>query len=222
MTVFTATVTSTLKKTLNLVMTDKDDGIESDSVMKKFCEVLTMEDNYEDDLDSAGPGLASEKPEGQEMATGTITEGFKWRYNARTFGLKLIVSDEAIEDSKYPEIIKAGRRLKRAMWKTVDYDATYILIRGFNTAYTYGDGVCLWSTSHPLAQGGTFSNYMATPMSPSRTALIVATTQIRKFPDYDNTIGMTMRVRNMAQRMRWRRVAAAKAWGKSNSAISPQ
>lgn len=184
-TVFTGTIANTLKATLETIVDDKLDNIDKNALMHQWLDVKGMEDNWEDDLESGGPGLASEKPEGAEMSTGTIREGYITRYNARTFALKLIISEEAMEDKKYPAILKAARRLKRAMWKTADIDATNMLVRGFNTSFTGGDGQPLWSNAHTLPNGGTFSNVMATPLSPSRAAVIVATSQIRKYPGHD-------------------------------------
>lgn len=184
-TVFTSSVANALKATLEKVIDDPTDGYESKALMSKWLDIRGMDDAYEDDLESGGPGLASEKPEGTEIATGSITEGYLTRYIARTFALKLIVTEEAMEDKKYPKIINAARRLKRAMWKTADIDATNMLVRGFNTSYVGGDGLPLWSASHTLPHGGTFSNVMATPMSPSKAAVVVATSQIRRYPGHD-------------------------------------
>lgn len=184
-TVFTSSVANALKETLEQVIDDETDGYDTKALLHQWMDEMPMSDNYEDDLESGGPGLASEKPEGQEIATGTIREGYITRYIARTFALKLIITEEAIEDRKYPKIINAARRLKRAMWKTADIDATNILVRGFNTAFVGGDGQPLWSASHSLPHGGTFSNVMATPMSPSKAAVVIATSQIRKFPGHD-------------------------------------
>lgn len=184
-TVFTSSIANSLKETLNDIIDDDTDGVMDDLLMKKWLDVESMSDNYVDDLEYGGPGLAVEKPEGTEVAAGTIKEGYLTRYLARTFALKLIVTEEALEDAKYPKAIAAARRLKRAMAKTIDIDATNILVRQFNTAYVGGDGLPLASASHTLPHGGTFSNLMATPQSPSRAALIVATTQIRKYPGHD-------------------------------------
>lgn len=184
-TVFTGTVANSLKATLDLIVDDNTDGYDKAALLHQWMDEMPMEDNYEDDLESGGPGLASEKPEGAEIATGTIREGYITRYIARTFALKLIITEEAIEDRKYPKIINAARRLKRALWKTADIDATNILVRGFNTAFVGGDGQPLWSESHTLPHGGTFSNIMATPLSPSRAAVVVGTSQIRKYPGHD-------------------------------------
>lgn len=193
-TVFTSTIANSLKETLNVIVDDKSDGYESGLLMKKWCEEMSMKDNYEDDLEMGGPGLASDKPEGTEIALGTIREGFLTRYLARTYALKLIVTEEAMEDAKYPEAIKAAKRLKRSMFKTIDIDATAILQRMFNASYVGGDGVALGSASHTLPHGGTWSNILATPMSPSRMAVIVARTQAAQYPGHDGiTEGATLK-----------------------------
>lgn len=183
--VFTSTIADALKNTLEEIVDDSTDGIESKAVFTKWCDIKSMSDYYEDDLETGGPGLATEKSEGQEIATGTIKEGVLTRYIARTFGLKLMISDEALEDNKYPKVINAAQRLKRALWKTADIDATNMLVRMANTSYVGGDGVCLSNASHTLPHGGTFSNKMSVAMSPSRTALIVARTQVMKYPGHD-------------------------------------
>src|SRR5689334_4682382 len=55
----------------------------------------------------------------------------------------------------------------------------------FNTSFVGGDGLPLASASHTLPQGGTFSNTLAVPQSPSVAAVIVATTQAKKLPGHD-------------------------------------
>lgn len=184
-TVFTSSIANSLKETLEEIVDDDSDGAQDNMVMPRFLTEGKMGDNFVDDLEYGGPGLAPEKPEGTEMQAGTVKEGYLTRYLARTFALKLIVTEEALEDAKYPKAINAAKRLKRALYKTVDIDATNILVRMFSSSYVGGDGVALSSTAHTLPQGGTFSNQMATPQSPSRAALIVATTQMRKFPGHD-------------------------------------
>lgn len=188
MVVFTSTIFAALKNTLKKIITDDSDGYESSLVMKRWIKEMTMEDHYEDDWEIAGPALASEKTEGAEIPTGTITPHYITRYLSRTFGLKLIVTEEAIEDNKYDKVIDAARRLKRSMFKTVDIDATLIFVRMFNTAYAGGDGQPLCSASHPIANGETFSNLMATPLSPSRLAVIAARSQIMKYPDHSGQV----------------------------------
>ena len=183
--VFTSTIVNSLKETLETIDDDKSDGYESGLIFTKYCKVKSMKDHYEDDLEMAGPGLASEMNEGTPLQVGSIREGVLTRYFARKFGLKMVITEEAVEDTKYEQVIDAKKRLKRAIYKTADIDATLMLIRGWNTAYLGADGVPLFSTAHTLPHGGTYSNTLATPMSPSRAAVIQMTSMARKLPGHD-------------------------------------
>ena len=185
--VFTSTLATTLKNTLEKIDRDKNNG-ESDAVFPSYMEMLKQSDNWEEDLGIAGPGLAAEKTEGDEMDTGTIKEGYPTRYNSRTFALKLLITEETIEDVKYKEAIQSAKMLTRALWKTADYDSANILVRAENAAYTGGDSVSLASASHTLAHGGVYSNTMAVPLAPSRTAVVVAAAAVMKMPGHDGLI----------------------------------
>jgi len=186
-TVLTSVIAHGLKETLEEIVDDDTDGVEAKAVFTQWCDIRTMEDNYEDDQEMAGPGFASEKPESQETQVGTIKEGATYRYSARTFALKLIISEEAIEDCKYDKLLDAAGRLKRSLWKTADTDATNMLVRATNPSYVFGDGQPLASATHPLPQGGSFSNILATGIAPSRQAVIIATSTLRKYPGHDGT-----------------------------------
>lgn len=183
--IFTSTIFNSVKLTLDQIVDDDMAESESTLVCKKYMKFGNQEDYYEDDLEMGGPGLASEVSEGQEIEVGAIREGFITRYIARKFGLRLIVTDEAVEDSKYPEVLKLGSRLARALYKTLDIDCTNILVRAANSSYTGGDGVALASASHTLPSGGTWSNTFATPLAPSRIAVGSAVSLMRKFPGHD-------------------------------------
>lgn len=206
--IFTSTIANSLKETLEGIVDDDIGDAKKKLKAFKYLDEMSMGDNFVDDLEMGGPGLASEKAEGSEISLGQIREGTLTRYQSRTFGLRLIITEEAMEDGKYPEAIKCGERLNRAMWKTVDYDAANVLIRAFNASFTIGDGQPLISTAHTLPGGGTFSNQMATPMSPSRMALQIATTQIEKLPGHDGLIGSGIEPRCVLcpvdQRFAWR------------------
>src|SRR3954464_4947112 len=115
MLVFTSVIAHSLQATLNTIIDDDTDGVEGALVMKKWLKQQEMDGAYEDDMEMGGPGLAYEKPEGQEMGTGGSKEGPITRYLARPFALKMLVTEEALEDKKYDKAINAARRLKRAM-----------------------------------------------------------------------------------------------------------
>lgn len=187
--IYQSTVATNLKKILSKIVMDKTDGLEDGLVMKEYMDDGTpLEDAYDIDLEVGGPGLASEKPEGDEMQIGGINEGYQTTYVARTFALKLLITDEAREDYKYPEIINLYRHLKISLYKTVEYDAANVPARGWNSNFVGGDGVSLFNTAHTLPAGGTWSNTMAVPMTPSRQAVIAARAQAIKFPGHHGLI----------------------------------
>lgn len=182
----TSTNYHALKRTLNAIATDTSDGIEGKLAFKKYMDSMDMEDHYEDDLESAGPGLLGAKDEGTQVGTHTVREGNIFRYYARPFAGRIIVTREAMRDNKYPAVIDAAKRLRFSGWQTLGYDMANVLARGFNTAYTFGsEGLPLWSASHTLPGGGTFSNLMAVPMAPSTLALTTLRAQARKLPGYN-------------------------------------
>lgn len=182
--IFTSSQSLSLQDTLEAIIDDETDGVEASAQFTKYCDVETMDKAYEDYLEMGGPGLASEVEEGTELPSVGIDEGFVTRYIARKFGLRMIVTEEAMEDNRYPEALNLAGRMKRCMWKTADIDAANLYNRAFNTDYVGGDGVPLSSTAHTLPGGGTWSNQAATAFSPSRAALIVYSQQAREFPDH--------------------------------------
>lgn len=187
-TIFTSTVALNLKETLEEIITDQLDGVEADLDYKKFMKDRPMSDNFEDDQEYAGGGLLAETPEGTEIPALSLTEGYTKRYTARKFTARYIVTEEAMDDSKYPKVIQAVKRLKRAGFKTKDIDATNVLVRATNASFPGPDGVSLASASHPLAAGGSFSNTLATPMAPSTTSWNNAIAQLDQMVDHDGII----------------------------------
>ena len=185
---FTSAVFNTLKKTLDAIVSDKDGGGQSSLVCNKWLTIEGMSDAWVDEMTFAGPGLAYEMSEGQEIPEGDMREGFLKRYIARKFGLAITMTDEVMEDSKYKDSFRAQKRCSAAMWKTADIDSTFMLIRAFNANFVGGDSQPLGSASHPMAHGGTVSNIMAVPMSPSVLALSTARTQLSQMPGHDGTI----------------------------------
>lgn len=182
----TSTNFHALKRTLNIIATDTSDGIEGKLAYRRWMDSMDMEDHYEDDLESAGPGLLGEKAEGTQIGVHGVREGNIFRYYARPFAGRIIVTREALKDNKYQQVIDAAKRLRFSGWQTLGYDMANVLARGFNASYTFGsEGLPLWSASHTLPGGGTFSNVMATPMAPSVLAITTLRAQARKLPGYN-------------------------------------
>lgn len=183
--VFTSTIANQLKDTLDGVVLDPTDVHEC---MTEYFEEDTMSDAFVDDLEMGGMGLFSTKPEGSEIQAGTVREGFLKRYTAMTLAGKLLITQEAMEDGKYPEAINMSRHLLRAQKLTVEYDAALVLSRATNTSFVGGDGVTLANTAHTLPNGGTWSNMFATAQSPSRVALSNGIAQLMGYPGEDGLI----------------------------------
>jgi hypothetical protein len=186
--IFTSTAALALKETLEDIDTDEHGSEGSKAVFPKWMTVKTMADNYVEYYEIAGTGLAGEKPEGESYPVGGIVEGPLTRFNSRTYGQRMIVSEEAMEDMKYDKVIQAAKRNTRSLWKLADFDATLTLVRATSSSFVGADGVALASTAHVLPGGATYSNMLATAMSPSKAAVVIATAQLMQQVGHDNLI----------------------------------
>jgi len=220
-TLTTSTAFRTLKATLNAIVTDRSDGYQDRLVATQYMTEDMMPDNYIDDLENGGPGLASEVPEGQVFPVGSLYEGLVQRYTARKFGLLMQVTEELDEDGKYNDkYLDMARRNKRALYKTLDVDCANVLNRAANSNYVGGDGVPLASSSHPLPGGGTFSNTLSTPFTPSRAALSVVRNNLDVMPGHDGVIegyAITAIVHPSNQWMAWAGILGSEKAPESNA-----
>jgi len=168
-----------MKKTLDGITTEDLSKEQVCFGRNKLFEMESMEDGYSDYVEVSGTTLLVEKDEGKTMAVdpGIIMGGTK-RLIPRTMAKKVIISEEAMEDLKYKEIINASKRLQASAWKTQDIDAASVVLNCTSTLQGY-DNLALVSTSHTLPGGGTESNYIALDsnsngitMTPSPQAII--------------------------------------------------
>jgi hypothetical protein len=183
-----STIQRSFKETLDNVVLDKRDGLEANMVMPKYLDVSNMKDAWVEDAEWGGPSFLTQKDEGAEMGTGVLTPGNTKRYVARTFAMRMIISDEAEEDGKYPEIINLAMHIKRAAVKTIEYDAASILARAWNSSYPGWDALPLFSTAHVNPTGDTYSNNLATPIAASVALVAAARTLGRRMPGRDGFI----------------------------------
>ena len=108
------------------------------------------------------------------------------RYNHETIAQGFSLTEEAIEDNLYDSLsARYTKSLARSMAYTKQVKAANVLNNGFtNTAQYYGgDGVPLFSASHPLISGGTNSNVPTTPADLNETSLEAAVIQIAAWTD---------------------------------------
>lgn len=151
---------------------------------REFFDMETSSKAYEEDVLMYGFGAAPVKAEGAGVTYDQGGEAWAARYTNETIALAFRITEEAEEDFLYGSLAaKYGPALARSMVHTKEIKGANILNNGHDTNYTGGDGKPLFSTTHPLAGGGTFSNKLATAADLSDTALEDAINQIEGFTD---------------------------------------
>jgi hypothetical protein len=155
-----------------------------DEQHKEIYEIETSERSFEEETKLSGFSAAPVKAEGSAISYDAGQEAWTARYNHETIALGFSLTEEAIEDNLYDSLsARYTKALARAMAYTKQIKAVAPLNNGFNAAYTGGDGVSLFSTSHPLVNGATNSNTPTTAADLNETSLEAAVIQIAGWTD---------------------------------------
>ena len=151
---------------------------------KEIYETETSERSFEEETKLSGFSAAPVKNEGQAIAYDNAQEAWTARYNHETIAMGFSITEEAMEDNLYDSLsARYTKALARAMAYTKQVKGAAILNNGFSSAVTYGDGVSLFSTAHPLVSGGTNSNRPSTGADLNETSLEAAVIQIAGWTD---------------------------------------
>jgi phage major head subunit gpT-like protein len=151
---------------------------------KEIFESETSERSFEEETKLSGFGTAPVKEEGSSISYDNAQEAWTSRYTHETIALGFSITEEAVEDNLYDSLSsRYTKALARAMAYTKQTKAAAVLNNGFNSSYTGGDGVELFSTAHPLVSGGTNSNEPATAADLNETSLEAAVIQIAGWTD---------------------------------------
>jgi hypothetical protein len=151
---------------------------------KEIYETESSERSFEEETKLAGFSAAPVKNEGSAIAYDNAQEAWTARYNHETIAMGFSVTEEAMEDNLYDSLSsRYTKSLARAMSYTKQVKAAFVLNNGFSAAVTYGDGVALFSTAHPLVSGGTNSNRPSTAADLNETSLENAVIQIAAWTD---------------------------------------
>ena len=151
---------------------------------KEVYEQETSERAFEEEVKLSGFSAAPVKAEGEAISYDNAQEAWTARYNHETIAMGFSITEEAVEDNLYDSLsARYTKALARAMAYTKQVKAADVLNRAFNASYTYGDGVTLCSTSHPLVSGGTNSNRPSTASDLNETSLENAIIQISNWTD---------------------------------------
>ena len=162
-------------------------GLEYAKYGEEAAEIFETESSdrsFEEETKLSGFGAAPVKNEGAAIAYDNAQEAYTARYNHETISMGFSITEEAIEDNLYDSLsARYTKALARAMAYTKQVKAAAILNSAFDPAVTYGDGVELCSTAHPLVSGGTNSNEPATGADLNETSLEASVIQIAGWTD---------------------------------------
>ena len=151
---------------------------------KEIYETETSERSFEEETKLSGFSAAPVKNEGSAIAYDNGQEAWTSRYNHETIAMGFSLTEEAIEDNLYDSLsARYTKALARSMAYTKQVKAAAVLNNGFTSGYNGGDGVPLFSASHPLVSGGTNSNIPATAADLNETSLEAAVIQIAAWTD---------------------------------------
>ena len=162
-------------------------GLEYNRYENEHAEIYISETSdraFEEEVMLSGFGSAPVKAEGQAVQFDDANESFTARYTHETIAMAFAITEEAIEDNLYDRLAgRYTRALARSMANTKQVKAANVLNNAFNASFTGGDGVELCATNHPLLNGGTFRNELATAADLSETSLEQALIDISAFVD---------------------------------------
>ena len=132
----------------------------------------TSSQNYEEDVQLTGFGLAPRKPEGSGVSYDSEIQGFTTRYTHVAYALGYIVTKEELDDNLYEQVSRRrAAALAMSFRQTKENVGANVYNRAFSDTYTGGDGVSLCNTAHPNVSGGTFANKPAVDADLSEASL---------------------------------------------------
>jgi len=142
----------------------------------------TSRQNYEEDVQLTGFGLAPVKSEGSGVSYDSEVQGFTTRYTHVAYALGYIVTKEELDDNLYEQVSRRrAAALAMSFRQTKENIGANIYNRAFNGTYLGGDGVALCSTAHPNTSGGTFANKPSVDADLSEASLEDALTALMGF-----------------------------------------
>jgi hypothetical protein len=150
---------------------------------KEIYEVESSERSFEEETKLSGFNLAPVKTEGGAIAYDNAQEAWTARFTHETIAMGFSITEEAMEDNLYDSLSgRYTKALARSMAYTKQMKAATPLNNGF-TSYLSGDGVALFSASHPLVSGGLNANRPTTGVDLNETSLEAAVIAIAAWTD---------------------------------------
>jgi hypothetical protein len=140
-------------------------GLEYGEVDNEHAPLFATENSdraFEEEVLFTGFGSAPVKGEGAAVTYDDAQESYTARYTHETVALGFAITEEAMEDNLYDTFAKLrAKALARAMANTKQVKAADVFNNGFSSSYNGGDGVPLFSASHPTIGAGNQSNLLS-------------------------------------------------------------
>jgi phage major head subunit gpT-like protein len=157
-------------------------------------DIKTSDKNYEEVVQDTGFSLAPVKAQGAGIAYDANVQGYVTRSTHVTYALGYAVTMEELEDNLYEAVSMARAKANAfSQAQTREIIVANVLNKGFSTALQIiGDGAAFFSTTHPLSNGGTFSNTATTQADMSEASVEDALIAIAGFT---NDKGLQIAVR---------------------------
>jgi len=147
---------------------------------------------YEKELGVTRLGLAGIKGQGAPTTFVDPLQGFPKEYVNVSYALGAVVTREMNDDDQYNYINGLPGMLSDSMKETIETVNWNHINNGYTAGFTGPDGVILFSASHNLAGGATYSNILATASDLTQTALEQAMIDISNYTD---DMGLRMNLR---------------------------
>ena len=106
-----------------------------------------------------GLGIAALTGEGEAYHREDINPAYKTTITVQKFTNSIPITEEMLKFNLWPKINSLVSALANSVNQRINTDAAKVLYLGFGTTFlTGGDGVALFSASHPMGDGSTQSN----------------------------------------------------------------
>lgn len=121
---------------------------------------------FEEEVLLSSLGTAPTKNEGEGVQYDEMQELWTARYTMETVALAYAITEEAVEDNLYDTFTKIRTKaLGRALANAKQIKAANVFNFGFSATRPGGDGVALFSASHPTLSAGNQTNTTTSDLS---------------------------------------------------------
>lgn len=165
--------------------------------------VKTSNRAYEETTGVTGFGLFSEQLEAQPLDYDTILQAYDKRFTHKKYAKGFTISEDASEDDIDGAITNSAPAMGIAAQQSIETLIWSVFANGFSTSFPTPDGaIALFSASHQLRGGGTFSNLVSGDLSVANleTALNIFDTMV---DERGNLINMEAGILLIPPQLRW-------------------